>query len=200
MSRNETYTINELDEGVRAKVIDRYRDWNVDGLEWWDCTYDDARRIAELMGIGPIDINFSGFWSQGDGASFTGPVGYKIGAVRNVIGYAPLDTELHDIAMGWAKACRLMQWEVHGGLHRLSSHYAHENTVTLGLDVDDFPTPEEDARWAEGYLLAQEILREFMRWIYGRLEQEYEYQTSDEAVADNLEANEMRFTQDGDNA
>ena len=43
----------------------------------------------------------------------------------------------------------------------------------------------------------EELLRDFMQWIYRQLEAEYEYQTSDEAIAENFTANETEFDADG---
>ena len=44
----------------------------------------------------------------------------------------------------------------------------------------------------------KEIARDFMRWIYKRLESEYEYSVSDEAVEENIITNEYEFTEDGE--
>jgi hypothetical protein len=43
----------------------------------------------------------------------------------------------------------------------------------------------------------EEAAREFMRWIYARLEEDYEHQTSDETIAETLINNECYFTQEG---
>jgi hypothetical protein len=53
--------------------INKHRDFNVNH-DWWDSTYDDFRQICEILGVDPNtrrdpDVRFSGFWSQGDGAS-----------------------------------------------------------------------------------------------------------------------------------
>ena len=47
--------------------------------------------------------------------------------------------------------------------------------------------------WAE----LTKTLRAFADWIYLQLQNEYEYQNSDEQVAETIEANEYEFTVDG---
>ena len=42
-----------------------------------------------------------------------------------------------------------------------------------------------------------EALRDLARWLYGRLEDEYEHLTSDEAVDESIRLNEYSFTEDG---
>jgi hypothetical protein len=40
-------------------------------------------------------------------------------------------------------------------------------------------------------------MRDFARWIYRRLRDEYEYTLSDEAIDAEIEVNEREFTEDG---
>lgn len=70
-----TYTTHQM------ALIERHRDINVD-YEWYDCVYDRFIEFGnELkLDIARDDIQFSGFWSQGDGASFTF-TSYGLGAV-----------------------------------------------------------------------------------------------------------------------
>lgn len=42
-----------------------------------------------------------------------------------------------------------------------------------------------------------EALRDLARWLYRRLEREYDYLSSDEAVDETIEANEYTFTEAG---
>ncbi|HAY07899.1 MAG TPA: antitoxin of toxin-antitoxin stability system, partial [Hyphomonas sp.] len=42
-----------------------------------------------------------------------------------------------------------------------------------------------------------EAMRDLARWLYRQLEQEYECQTSDEVVDENIEANGYTFTEAG---
>lgn len=40
--------------------------------DWWNCTVDTYKQALAEIGFNDADITFSGFYSQGDGASFTG--------------------------------------------------------------------------------------------------------------------------------
>lgn len=72
----------ELNEKQRAKVLDDYRDINVD-YDWYDFLIEEYTEKLESLGYENIKIEFSGFYSQGDGACFIadherGPI-YKSG-------------------------------------------------------------------------------------------------------------------------
>ena len=43
----------------------------------------------------------------------------------------------------------------------------------------------------------KEALRDLARWLYGRLQNEYEHLTSDEAIDEMIRLNEYGFTEDG---
>lgn len=164
----------------QAKIIDNYRDINVDH-DWWDFIYEDMIRCLETLGFYKIEIQFRGFWSQGDGASFTAmfETGSKSDLKRRL---KKLDSEAHDIAekarsLGFADM-EFHEEELEDGrveIYRTSHHYAHENTIT---------SDNEDLK---------EFARAFSKLIYRQLEGEYEFLTSDEAVRETLETNEYEF-------
>lgn len=208
----DLYTIEELSPEARKRAIEKLHDTNVDSDGWWDGIYEDADQVASLMGIdiarrmirkrdgskvpGGPDIQFSGFASQGDGCSFTGSYSHKPDAPQAVREHAPLDEELHAIADDLEK----LQQEAGGGLIAtitrdrtgIAAHYVHERTVTTNLQDD------EDGKWTEARENALgEIMIRFMKWIYSQLENEYMYQTSDEAIVETIEANDWYFTADG---
>ena len=197
------YKFSELSERAKNKARDDARYCNVDHSDWWDCTYEDAIEVAALMGIdigrhgkGPA-IFFSGFCSQGDGASFTGWYNYKEDSVTNVRAHAGQDEELIAIAEGLVvmqTTARL----VHGG--RLyarietSGHYSHSGT--MNADVTYVDTEGEAPNCSDEVcddLLA--LFRRFADWIYRQLEAEHDYLTSDEHIDERL--NEEEFDEDG---
>lgn len=185
---------------IPSEVMERYRDINVDH-DWWDCTYDYWKSRLARMGVDVDEINFSGFWSQGDGASFTGVVRAKdmkrfmrIHGLRER--YRPLYTILGQV-------------DVWVNITRSSSFYCHSNTVSISVDGDD-PTSwidddTDDLRdamllelyeqavlwWSDLETDCAEILRGYMDDIYHDLEEEHDYLTSDEAVREAIIANEL---------
>lgn len=55
---------------AQLAFLDEHRDWNVDDSHWYEFTIDDFTEVAKNFGFDIHDVRFSGFSSQGDGASF----------------------------------------------------------------------------------------------------------------------------------
>ena len=182
--------------------IEEHRDINVDHY-WWDSTYDYFSHICEILGI-DLDKNepsFSGFWSQGDGASWTGTysaIGKKMEptydiAPTKIREHAPEDEELHRIADELCLLARIYH-PTYATVHR-RGNYCHSHTMyvneweyideEIGFDgVDD-----AIAELIEETLLTQ--FRALADWLYDTLEKEHDYLTSDDEVIAALEANEI---------
>lgn len=65
----------ELSEEIQQKVLDKYRYLNTENIEWYEYTVDHFKQELEIeYGFADVEIRFSGFASQGDGASFTGKI------------------------------------------------------------------------------------------------------------------------------
>lgn len=160
----------------QAKIIDNYRDINVD-YEWYDSDLEDLETILSILGFSKIKINFTGFASQGDGASFTGMFtpGTKTELkkrVKKLAEYAPQFPVFNFESMKFSKD------EIEGGeveVYRIDRRYYHYNTI----DCDN-----EDLK---------AFARKMSQQIYKLLEQQYDHLTSDEAVKETLEANEYEF-------
>ena len=192
---------------TRDKLIEQHRYINVEDT-WWDSIYDDFRRICDIFGV-DLDKNepqFSGFASQGDGASFTGtyrayvkrgyadnpPILFYETAPTKIREHAPEDEELHRIADELCMLSRVY-FLLHINIARFGrSSYVHEQTMDCYVapmdgDPDDWAEEVHAHVQAEGALL----MRDLARWLYRTLEDEYFYLTSDEAVWDTIEANEL---------
>ena len=68
--------VNELRATDPKRFEKEYQAWTnyAVGYQWWDCIYDDFREDCNAAGVRVDDIEFSGFYSQGDGAAFSGRV------------------------------------------------------------------------------------------------------------------------------
>ena len=67
------YKFNELSKDVQEKLIEKNRDIYTD-FDWYTVIYDNFSQNVEQdygIEINIENIKFSGFYSQGDGASFT---------------------------------------------------------------------------------------------------------------------------------
>lgn len=150
------------------------------------------------------DIRFSGFWSQGDGASFEGYVSdFKLFTEFLAPGKYKELAEFEN-----KPDCRVLRfWS------RLDSHhYCHSNTMDFDgdfeiapIDEDEDPlvrlATEERDRVLEGLFeslmdAAKEAFRDAANKLYADLEEEYDYLTSDEAILEALFANEHILLED----
>jgi hypothetical protein len=208
------YTYAELSDEAKEKARDRYRENNLD-YEWWDSVYEDAVTMAALMGIeidtrrdgkGPA-ISFSGFSSQGDGACFDGTYRYRKGALKALEAAAPTGHQdeatgewvFHNSNIKLQLICRDLQLIQRPFLYKLQAtvkqrgHYYHSGCTHI--EVTHADDPYRDIGDAEDGIA--QALRDFMDWIYARLEAEYDALNSDEAIEDSIEANNCEFREDG---
>lgn len=189
----ECRQIDEWDEATRKKILDEHRDINVDYQGWYDGVYQVWKEKLAGMGYEDVDISFSGFWSQGDGASFTGKV--------DILKWLQIQSNPK-----YSRIVRLLENNVTSELDwsaevtRHSSHYVHERTVSLQLTwypnkVYDLPNVMLVLEAIEKDI--DEDIIDQCRAIYRDLEEEYEGQTSDEAVLDTLRVNEYEMNNTG---
>lgn len=189
-TQTKVFNYAELTEAAKQSA----REWYCQDLDnhFSESVIEYAKAIGTLMGWEIENIGYSGFWSQGDGAHFTGRMGYAKGCAKAVKSYAPTDAELHRIAAAWQALQRANFYALHATV-RHSGHYQHENCTSF--DCEDNRNRGRDIAEAEHAI--EVIARDFMRWIYRQLEQAYEYETSDENVSDMCAANGYLFTESG---
>lgn len=201
------YELRRLSQSVREEVIEKWAQETAQD-EWWDFVYEDAKRIGALMGIRVDDIQFSGFCSQGDGASFTGRYACVPEGAKAVKAEASEDKELHRIAEELTRLQTTLKLQ-HGftfecRIDRSIGNYSHSRMMSIG----DWGTEELaaafDGRHRHDYCDReiigpfQELLRDFANWIYRQLEAEYEHLTSVESITDQIEGMGLRFSSTGD--
>jgi hypothetical protein len=205
-----TYSFSELNDSAKTAARNQFRDTGgILDYEWWDHTYEDAVRMAGLLGISigttrratnkgesyeVTDIYFSGFSSQGDGACFAGTYISTDADLDKLKAEAPEDTVLHSIADQLALlqvTQRLATGRTRMELRiRAEGHYSHSGTMRVE-DIYDIFTDDEIDLTDE--LLA--VFRRFADWIYARLEEEHDYLLSDECIDQYLA--ELTFDSDG---
>jgi hypothetical protein len=188
---------------------DTVRQWLMPDGKWYDSVYDWA--VDEGKGRGFLftdkDISFSGFWSQGDGASWTGDI--KLADMFEH--YAPKE---HRELLKWqaikalCAECSLVDVSTHGRYAHSGTMSATMRTVPEGDDVmstypfDGAPAAQAWAasEWDENDLCewALQCARDFADDIYKALETEYDHMTSDEYLSDLCAANEYDFDEEGE--
>lgn len=190
----------------RTALLEKYRCINVEYTKWWDCVESDFIEDMKQVGIHVGKTYFSGFWSQGDGACFDG-------CLDNALTYLN-----HHHVDQFPMLRKLI--EVGGSVWATSEHrgrYYHSSSVSINAECEAFwqrvhPKSElQEAviqRWDD--MIDREIVdfeaalaeqwRAYMDDLYRRLEEEYDYLTSDDAVWDTLEANELIEETDDEDA
>ncbi|MEO8245393.1 MAG: antitoxin of toxin-antitoxin stability system, partial [bacterium] len=143
------YQFPELSDAAKEKARSWYREAAFHD-DWWDAVYDDFERICDILGVSlktrPVRLMgggtrqkpciwFSGFSSQGDGASFEATAQHAKGATREIRAYAPKDQALHNIADRFQAAQRQNFYQLSANVtHR--GRYYHEYCMTIDVSRD----------------------------------------------------------------
>ena len=195
MKTTQAHSFNELSDEAKQVAFNNNLDINVNNWDWYDSTKDDFHTILELIGFYNIDSYFSGFYSQGDGASFSANYRYKKGCLKAVKQHAPNDVELHSIVKsiishqkdnGYLLSCEVSQ----------RGNHCHSNTMHFSWCKNDDSCFDWKNDFVEDDL--EQLFKNLADWYYSRLKSEYEYLTSFDVVAEMLEANEIQFLENGE--
>lgn len=190
--REATVKIYQFEE-LSDKAKETARDWFRQGNEF-DANFEPALTAASHLGISldESDISYSGFWSQGDGASYSGIYEYKENASQLVRGEFGTDEKLYRIADELTALQAKHGNKLHATITR-SGRYSHAYTMSAEVFIGD-NEEDYDAETSKELL---GLFREFANWIYAGLQADYDYRQSDEAVDEDITANEYEFTEDG---
>lgn len=203
MTIQKTITLYQFDELPTEKAKEAARDWYRGAIDASDMahTIEDFETIAGLLGVtiqpqpyktigGATRYEPAVSWElhvQGAGASFDGAWLCDPEAPAKLREYAPRDAELARIAEvlaaypGVSATCATDGRVSHSTAAQVSVFDADDNEVT------DDPSGQAIAA----------ALRDLMDWLYQALDTEWDYQSSDEAIEDNIRANEYYFTAGG---
>ncbi len=140
--------------------------------------------VLPEYGINDAEIQFSGFWSQGDGASISTDNVDAVKFLRKVRALTKYRSIRHllnedDLAMS---------------VERSQSHYSHENTVSGYIETGYTDlTAKQEALANELEELLTDTIRELSRKLYRDLENAYDDQFSTENIVALIEGNEYQF-------
>lgn len=182
-------------EDIPQSIIDEHRYIDVQDSWWYEPVIEHfvEEQRDQGLNINPKDIQFSGFCSQGDGASFTGGV---VPCLSDWI------TRHSDPALYPFTTLMMAHDEVswYFKLERTGTHYHHEYTVRGYLVIEDdldliydreHPMIEPHwETWIAQFHDEQDRLEEaltdhcraLMRDLYKQLNDEYDYLTSDDYI------------------
>ena len=208
VTETTVYQFDELSDEAKEKAREWYRQGNCDDSFWSECTIDAAKEIGKLLGMDIDKVYFSGFWSQGDGACFEGT--WRAGDIKleKLKEYAPQDKEPQRIGEQLAELAVKYPDGYFRVKHR--GHYSHSGCTSFDVELPndqeqelEYDSPEYkslDAKINQDHDTLIELARDFMDWIYGQLEKEWDYQNSDEQVEELIRSNEYEFLETGERA
>ena len=186
----EVFTFSELGPKARQKAIDNRME---EAGQYWEASYHvkQWKKKLEGMGFDDVEINYSGFSSQGDGASFTS----NRFDLCSMLKQFKLITKVPGLYRKFKEYDHFATH--HCTVRRICNQYSHYNTVRVEIEEYNTEHPQQE--------LAREVLTEAVRdlckEIYKGLETSYDYDTSEAQAIEFLEDNEENneFTEDGSN-
>lgn len=191
-----------LSKERRDALLEKYRNTNVEYVEWWTDVYERFdeeleekgvyvdRLYEHVAGAKFVDkpaIYFSGFWGQGDGACFEGRVSdwhrFLIAAGFNDLAELYLKNQ-QSMSLEWG--------------HR--GHYYHSGCTSFTSELfytnphDEEDDPFQHGVWNQIYkdgTIFEDLEEDFIKYVrslmddlYTTLEEEHDHLTSDEAVVE----------------
>jgi hypothetical protein len=178
-----------------------YQTWAEHTLdyEWWEDLYDGFGQDCAALGVHVDDITFSGFYSQGDGAAFTG----------RVYVYQWMEAKGHHITHPAAYlACRddgsYVRLETGRGNNMRANieEYANQTApseIFAGLEQEAWE--ELVDQQISDLSIEDEVLsfcEDLAHKLYRALRDEYEHLTSEEMFIEHCECNEVTFEENED--
>ena len=187
------YTIDELKDQfpeVYKKVIEKQ--WDINVMHgWYDFIEADYIEQLEKIGFYDIEIQFSGFWSQGDGACFSGNW-YKDRVDLSKVN--PEELYSDNIKNLYSSLVDFTNSYFDGSFCiTTSGRYCHENTMSI--DGECIDNDHEQIPYAFNTILTE--CKSIAREIYRSLEKDYEHLTSEDTILETLQCNEYYFDLSG---
>lgn len=189
MAKQILKTVYELDE-VKQKAIEKNYYINVDYPDWGDFIIEDWKIKLKEIGFENINIYYSGFGSQGDGACFDADI--DIDKIANYLQSKNLINEdeknkfinLQDdfyLTIKSSNNCR----------------YCHENSRYTDLDCF-YVNNEDDKIFLHNVeLMIEELRVDLCKDIYQDLYNEFYFLVSDDAIYNTLKDFDYLFNEDG---
>ena len=204
----ETYTLDELSKEAKEKVFESYRTDEFYPGDWWhEAAVEDfvEDRTKEGWDLETKDVHFSGFWSQGDGASFDGEI-----TCETWIKFHKLEAKFPTI-MKVLHNTHPLTAKIY--TNHFGTYYCHSNTRYLEIEEDgqldehiygwDDEAKEQAImeKWNEEVMRLEEILEdnreELSQQLYSKLEKQYDYYMTDEAIKEDIMSNDNMFLANG---
>jgi hypothetical protein len=210
-----TYSFEELPDESKEKALERYRDINTDYIDWHDPIIEGFEEDMKELGLKDVEVEYSGFYSQGDGASFTARVDDEELFLKNALDIkastefldmgetedtSKEDDELRQLMgdlrnVGYDTREKLSPEDIYMEIVRTSSRYSHENTIEASVEIEELDIEADGRDWDKFQVEMESMItdwaRDESRELYQRLEKYYEELQEDKAVAETLIAQRL---------
>ena len=180
----DLYTLDELSDKAQKKAIEAHDNVICIDSDWYQPTINHWKEELDKRGFGNADIMFSGFCSQGDGASFTADINLEKFLDKKYIHLMP----------------HINEWSM--SLTRNSTRYLHERTV--GVSINDIHPQLGDSHKTIYNVIdtmiedIESIRLEWCIKIYAALEKEHEFLSSEKYIREYIKGNEIEFKENGE--
>jgi hypothetical protein len=207
------FKYEELSDEAKEKVKQW---WYEDGAEheWWDCVYEDAKEQGKELGFDIGRINFSGFYSQGDGACWSGQIGIVRWMRAHCKDSIALDAWAQLVDEGWLDSTLAIGYRDHpyrsgtmsvswyAELDGIEDNEVEGECIFKGMPANELvklitSSDLEYKSMADLTEAIEQSAREYADKIYNQLREEYEYITSEANLIEMCEINDWRFDDEG---
>lgn len=192
MDTDTTFKYADLDE----RAQERAREWYSESVgQDWEPELDGFVQCLGWLGfdVSGDSIHYSISWSQGDGAIFSGDWCAESMNLAALTENRPDPTLMRIGAQLMVQFLRFPKSVV--------KIYERSSGPGLGyMYVEDHDTgtdPQEQNYDVELEQSVKDLAKQLAGWIYTEMRDDLEYQTSDEAVVEGIEANDYDFDEDG---
>lgn len=191
---------------MEQTLLDKYRDINVNFDDWFEPIYEWFEERCHEQGVNilssphkskALDIVWSGFWSQGDGAAFSGSVVDLEKAIVDLPNRFPITYKYVSELKGWYR----FTWDIGRGNHIILHSLEIEDIGLYLPEGDEHPFAEI---WSEQMVSELDIIEaelgdlagDLCDTLYKALQDEYYALTSDESVWDAIVANDLHLEEE----
>ncbi len=214
----DVYTFDELSTNAQKRAIEAYRPIAA-ADEWYEYTFELWQKLLSSIGFDDAKLSFSGFTSQGDGASFTcdnvDVAKFASWLVFNETsdslddeteralwrylngklgGNIPLSDDLRRF-IGWIVPSDILANNAHCAIVRHLAHYVHHKTISAEFEYCELPLSYH-GHLGELCECIESAARQLSAILYRELSDEYDYLTSDDAIREQL--TQYEFYENGD--
>jgi len=186
----------ELSDEAKERAFNDFKNRELYDTHWAHDVLEDWVERLGAVGIDTevYDMHFTGFHSQGDGASFEGVIDLKLFLEAHpdlkarhselYLSTVPFDTLSDD----YAEYTVLLKKTQH-------HHYSHENTITLEWHIEPNDVGKFDKVMTDAEPDIERQCRDYMRQLYRELENAYEHELGLDCFLEGVEY--MDFEEDG---